>query len=83
MVDRFDAGSRSHVTQFHKLEQWRERLIEGDNHVLDEIFARFPGVDRQHLRHLTRKAITEREKSPEPPLQYRKLFQYLKSLEPE
>jgi len=83
MVDRFDAGSRSHVTQFHKLEQWRERLLEGDNHVLDEIFARFPGVDRQHLRHLTRKAVTEREKSFEPPLQYRKLFQYLKSLELE
>ncbi len=83
MVDRFDASSRSHVTQFHKLEQWRERLIAGDNAVLDEIFVQFPGLDRQHLRQLTRKVIIEKEKSIDPPVQYRKLFQYLKSLELE
>ncbi len=83
LVDRFDASSRTHVTQFHKLERWRERLIEGDNSVLDDISTQFPGVDRQHLRQLTRKAISEKEKSAEPPIQYRKLFQYLKSLELE
>jgi len=81
MVDRFDAGSRTHITQFHKLEQWRERLLNSDNTVLDDIFSLYPGVDRQHLKQLTRKAITEREKLIEPPIQFRKLFQYLKSLE--
>lgn len=80
-IDRFDASTKTHVTQFHKLEQWRERLISGDNAVLDDIFAKFPTVDRQHLRQLTRKAITEREKAINPPFQFRKLFQYLKSLE--
>ena len=83
LVDRFDAGSRTHVTQFHKLEQWREKLISGDKDVLDDIFTQFPSIDRQHLRQLTRKAMTEREKSIDPPVQYRKLFQYLKSLELE
>jgi ribosome-associated protein len=83
MIDRFDASTRTHVTQFHKLEQWREKLISGDNSVLDDISSKFPGVDRQHLRQLTRKATTEREKEVEPPVQFRKLFQYLKSLELE
>jgi ribosome-associated protein len=83
MIDRFDASTRTHVTQFHKLEQWREKLISGDNAVLDDISSKFPGVDRQHLRQLTRKAITEKEKEIEPPVQFRKLFQYLKSLELE
>ena len=81
IVDRFDASTRTHVTQFHKLEQWRDRLLNNDKTVLDDIFSLYPSVDRQHLKQLTRKAISEREKAIEPPVQFRKLFQYLKSLE--
>ncbi len=81
LLDRFDAGSRTHVQQFHQLEQWRERLIGGDDRVMEEIAARHPELDRQHLRQLTRNAAAERREEKEPPVQFRKLFQYLKSLD--
>jgi len=80
LVDRYDAGSRAHVLQFHQLEQWREHLIAGEPAAMDEILAAYPQVDRQHLRQLVRNAITERTAERQPPVHYRKLFQYLKSL---
>lgn len=79
ILDRRDAGSRAHVQAFHQLEQWRERLVSGDDAVMDEIGAAFPEADRQHLRQLARKAAAEREKEATP-ASFRKLFQYLKSL---
>ena len=80
LVDRFDARSQAHVALFHQLEQWREALIEEDPTVLDDIANEYPQVDRQHLRQLTRQAIDERNAAREPPVHFRKLFQYLKSL---
>lgn len=81
VLDRFDASSSSHTQQFHQLERWRERLIEGDDTAMAEILAVIPDIDRQHLRQLTRKAIAERAREGVPPVEYRKLFQYLKSFE--
>jgi ribosome-associated protein len=86
LIDRYDASSRTHARQFHQLENWREQLISGDFSALDEIAAIYPGLDRQHLKQLTRKAIQEQQKlaSDQPngaSIQYRRLFQYLKSLE--
>ncbi|MDZ7686848.1 MAG: ribosome biogenesis factor YjgA [Gammaproteobacteria bacterium] len=80
LIDRMDAGSKAHLQTFHRLEQWRERLIGEDDRVMDEIIEAYPGTDRQHLRQLTRKAIDERYREASPPIHYRKLFQYLKQL---
>jgi ribosome-associated protein len=80
LVDRFDASSTEHVTKFHQLENWRERLIEEDNQVIGEIMAVYPDVDRQQLRSLSRNAIAERKADKQPPVHFRKLFQYLKTL---
>lgn len=80
LLDRFDAGSRAHVQQFHLLEEWRERLMFGDDRVMEEIAERYPHIDRQHLRQLARNAIAERREERDPPVHFRKLFQYLKSL---
>lgn len=90
LVNRFDASSKEHATQFHQLEDWRERLIAEDSKVLGEITDAYPDVDRQHLRTLTRNAIREKneidkskargDQTVKPPVQFRKLFQYLKSL---
>lgn len=80
LLNRFDASTIEHATQFHQLESWRERLIEQDNDALSEIIEQYPSVDRQHLRALTRNAIQERQKEKVPPVQFRKLFQFLKSL---
>lgn len=85
LVDRYDASSRSHLRQFHQLEKWREHLLAGDYQALDEIGTEYPDLDRQFLKQLTRKAIKERElqekeQNPSAPIQFRKIFQYLKSL---
>lgn len=85
LINRFDASSNEHAAQFHQLEEWRERLISEDNAVINEISAEFPELDRQRLRSLTRNAIQERQQqegaqNPKPPVHFRKLFQYLKSL---
>jgi ribosome-associated protein len=85
LLNRFDASSAEHATQFHQLEDWRERLISEDASAMEEITSQFPHTDRQHLRTLTRNAIRERRvlaDNPQgkAPVQFRKLFQYLKSL---
>lgn len=80
LLARFDASTREHATQFHQLEDWRERLIEGDPSALGEIAESYPNLDRQQLRSLVRNAVKEREQERQPPVHFRKLFQYLKSL---
>lgn len=80
LVDRFDTSSQAHVAQFHQLEQWREGLIDQSPGVMEQIISTYPDVDRQHLRQLARNAIDERKEERDPPVHFRKLFQYLKSL---
>lgn len=68
------------VKAFHEIEQWRDRLIEGDDEVINRLISRFPDTDRQHLRQLVRNARKER-KMEKPPKYSRLLFQYLKNLQ--
>ncbi len=86
LIDRYDASSLVHVQQFHQLESWRERLIGGDDSVFEEIGQQHPEFDRQQLRQLVKSAKSEVQRqatNPDlPPRQYRKLFQFLKSLDP-
>lgn len=78
LVDRLNAGSSAHVARFHRLEQWREGLIAGDPRTMEDVLTEIPDIDRQHLRQLVRAAVSEREQDKEPPVNFRKLFQYLK-----
>ena len=78
LLDRLDASKGAHVAQFHQLEQWRERLIAEDPAAMEEVFGAFPDMDRQHLRQLVRHAIAERDAAREPPIYFRRLFQFLK-----
>ncbi len=79
MLDQLDASSTAHNQRFHQLEKWREALIEGDESVMQEVFTNHPDADRQHLRALIRNARKERERGISQ-ADFRKLFQYLKSL---
>ena len=79
LVDTLDASSALYVQKFHSLESWRERLIQSDDTVLNEIFLEHPDCDRQQLRQLTRTAIKERAIDDQG-LHFRKLFQFLKQL---
>lgn len=65
--------------RFHRLEQWRDRLISGDKEALTEAFEAFPGADRQHLRQLVRKAAKEHSEN-KPPAAARAVFKYLREL---
>ena len=79
LIDRFDASSRSHVLKFQQLETWRDRLLKQDKTVMDEILRQIPDINTQHLRHLVRSAIRESTENLTTPVQFRKLFQYLKA----
>ena len=66
------------VQQLHKIEKWRERLLEEGDVAIQALVKEFPDIDRQQLRQLIRTALLERSKE-KPPRAYRKLFQLLKS----
>lgn len=64
--------------QFHKVENWRDKLL-ADNDALTEFIAAYPEVDVQQLRQLIRNAKKEQEKQ-QPPKYFRELFQLIKPL---
>jgi ribosome-associated protein len=65
---------------FHRLEIWRDRLIEQGDEALSEFAEQFPQADRQQLRQWIRNAQKERDDN-KPPKSARLLFKYLRSLE--
>jgi ribosome-associated protein len=80
LLDQHDNQSRQSVLVLHKVERWREALIEGDGEVMDEIHSQCPQVDHQHLRQLTRLAIRESTLPQHDMTHSRKLFRYLREL---
>jgi ribosome-associated protein len=64
--------------QFHKVEQWRDKLL-ADNETVTDFIAAYPDVDVQQLRQLIRNAKKEQEKQ-QPPKAFRELFQLIKPL---
>jgi ribosome-associated protein len=71
---------RQEAAHTHRLEARRERLLEGGDVALGELFDEYPDLDRQHLRALVRQARTERE-SNKPPHAFREIYRILKELE--
>ncbi len=71
--------SKQQTAEFHQLEQWRDRLIDGDEKLLTDLIEQFPLVDRQYIRQLVRNAALERKKE-KPPKAARSLFKYLSEL---
>ncbi len=66
------------VEAFHKIEEWRDQLIKGDNELINELVETLD-ADRQHLRQLVRNANKEASQN-KPPKASRLLFKYLKDL---
>jgi len=64
---------------FHEIEQWRDRLIAGDNDLINELLNQFQQAERQYLNQLIRNANKE-IKLNKPPKSSRLLFKYLKEL---
>lgn len=62
---------------FHRLEKWRDRLVDEGDDAVDLFLADYPDADRQTLRQLVRNARKEREQG-KPPASARKLFKHLR-----
>ncbi|MEJ2180069.1 MAG: ribosome biogenesis factor YjgA [Gammaproteobacteria bacterium] len=76
--DNVTQHSAKAVQQLHKIEKWRERLLEDGDDAIQALVEEFPGIDRQQLRQLIRTANQEKLQN-KPPKAYRKIFQLLKS----
>ena len=70
---------RQSTTRFHKIEQWRDRLINEGNEALNELIALHPQAERQRLRQLMLN-INKESKQNKPPKSARNLFRYLREL---
>lgn len=74
-----DAGRKRQAREFHELEEWRDRMVDGDDELVEELIERF-GLDcRQQLWQLTRNARKEKA-TQKPPKSSRALFRLLKQL---
>lgn len=80
LIDQLDASTRQYNERFHGLERWRDRLLGGDDAVLDSFVGDYPEADRQHLRQLIRQAQHEAAQS-KPPAASRKIFKYVRELD--
>lgn len=75
-IERQKQPSKQQTAELHQLEQWRDRLIGGDEKLLTELIDQYPIIDRQQIRQLARNAKLEQKKE-KPPKSARLLFKYL------
>ncbi|MGO2132298.1 MAG: ribosome biogenesis factor YjgA [Halomonas sp.] len=76
----FDAMEREQLRRdnaFHRLEAWRDRLIEEGDAAIEPLLDDYPAIDRQALRQLIRNARNERDQQ-KPPTNARRLFKLLR-----
>lgn len=72
-------GRTEKVQAFHQIETWRNRLIEGNDDLIEKLLNRFPHADRRQFSQLIRNARAEKEGSKSSKCS-RALFRYLKEL---
>ena len=71
---------RKEQAAMHRLESLREQLMDdADDSVLATLIDAHPGIDRQPLRSLIRRARSERD-AGKPPRAYRELFRALRDI---
>lgn len=78
-MDKLKGEAAQETARLHKLEQWRDRLLDEGDDALAELLQEWPAADRQHLRQLMRNAQREKKQN-KPPKSARELFRYLREL---
>ena len=78
-LDEDGVAARREVALMHRVETWRERLLEEGDVALGQLLDEHPAADRQHLRQLVRSTLAERKRN-KPPRAFRELFRELKAL---
>lgn len=83
----WEGDSQEQIAAFHKLERWRDKLLESDDN-FTKFMNLYPAADAQHLRTLIRGARKEQAanaallQGQEPQRkQFRSLFQEIKRLQ--
>lgn len=76
-VDKLQDKNDQYIHLQHRIERYRDLLIEGDKTILQSLISQSPGIDVQHLRSLTRAAQQEAEAN-QPPVSSRKLFRFIR-----
>ncbi|BBO73648.1 UPF0307 protein [Desulfosarcina widdelii] len=74
-----EQGEYQRARDFHRLEAWRDRLVDGDDEAMMEILDALPKADRQRLGQLVRSARKEKQNNKHPK-SARNLFRYLRDL---
>lgn len=77
-LDGFRSTSAAETARLHRIERWRERLLE-DPAAVAEFIAAHPGTDSQQLRTLIRNTAEERARG-KPPKNFRALFQMIRTV---
>jgi ribosome-associated protein len=78
-LDEKGDAARREVAAMHRIETWRERLLEGGDAALAELLDEHPEADRQVLRQLVRNTLEERKRN-KPPRAFRELYRELRDL---
>jgi len=79
-VDGLRRVNARDAARLHRLERWRERLLDDGDGALGALVDEYPGVDRQQLRALVRAAHEERAKGA-PPRRFRELLRFLRAID--
>ncbi|HSH73990.1 MAG TPA: ribosome biogenesis factor YjgA [Methylophilaceae bacterium] len=80
-LQRWEGKHTAENAYFHRLENWRTRLIAEES-ALSEFMLQFPNVDSQQIRTLIRNARRE-EAAGKPPKSSRELFKLLREITAE
>jgi len=75
-LDKLRQGDNEKTNAFHEVEQWRDRLLQGDQKLLEELAFRFGNFERQYISQLIRNAKKEQQLN-KPPKSARLLFKCL------
>jgi len=78
-IDRHEAERRAEALRFHRVEQWRDRLIDEEERALAELLETCPTADAAELRRLATEARAEAAEQ-RTPRAARLLFQRLRDL---
>jgi ribosome-associated protein len=78
-LDEKGEAARREVAAMHRVETWRERLLDGGDEALAQLLDEFPTADRQLLRQLVRNTLEERKRN-KPPRAFRELYRELREL---
>lgn len=79
-LDNLYREQRENADRFHQLEQLRDEVLAQGLKGIEQVVARYPAADRQHLRQLVLQHQRESARG-KPPTASRKLFRYLRELQ--